>query len=99
MTPVKRIVAEHQRVIWPIVGALVLNVAILLLVVYPFSKKVAGGQEAAAAAAAELAAARRDHDAARATVTGKAQADAELQKFYRDVLPADLSGARGITYL
>jgi Tfp pilus assembly protein PilO len=99
MTPMRRIVTEHQRVIWLIVGAFLLNVAILLLVVYPFSNKVAGGQEAAAQAAAELAAARREHTAARATVTGKAQADAELQKFYRDVLPPDLSGARSITYL
>jgi Tfp pilus assembly protein PilO len=99
MTLAKRIVAEHQRVIWPIVGALLLNIAILLLIVYPFSRKVAGGQEAAAAAAAELAAARREHNAARATVTGKAQADAELRKFYSEVLPSDLSGARSITYL
>jgi hypothetical protein len=99
MTPMRRIVAEHQRVIWPIVGAFLLNLALLILVVYPFAKKVAGGQEAAAAAAGELAAARREHTAARATVTGKAQADEELRKFYRDVLPPDLSGARGISYL
>lgn len=99
MTPVRRIVTEHQRVIWPIVGALLLNVALLVLVVYPFSKKVAGGQDAANTAARELAAARREHAAARATVTGKVQADTELRKFYREVLPADLSGARSITYL
>jgi Tfp pilus assembly protein PilO len=32
-------------------------------------------------------------------VTGKAQADDELKKFYGDVLPPDLSAARRITYL
>ena len=46
--------------------------------------------------ATELAAAMRDEANAKATVTGKGQADAELQKFYRDVLPPDQSGARRI---
>src|SRR5262249_11508321 len=31
-------------------------------------------------------------------VKGRAQADQELQKFYGDVLPPDMSGARRITY-
>ena len=44
-------------------------------------------------------AARRDFAAARATVTGKGQADQELEKFYTDVLPPDVSGARRITFL
>ena len=30
---------------------------------------------------------------------GKGKADAELQKFYGDVLPPDISGARRITFL
>jgi hypothetical protein len=32
-------------------------------------------------------------------VAGKAQADAELQKFYGDVLPPDMSAARRLTFL
>ena len=32
-------------------------------------------------------------------MTGKSQADTELKKFYEEVLPLDLSGARRITYL
>jgi Tfp pilus assembly protein PilO len=59
---------------------------------------VNGGEAQAQAAATELAAARRDHANARATVTGKGQADAELQKFYREVLPTDLSSARRILF-
>ena len=43
--------------------------------------------------------ARRDFNAARATVTGKGQADSELKKFYQEVLPPDQSGARRILYL
>ena len=32
-------------------------------------------------------------------MTGKSQADAELKKFYQEVLPHDYSGARRMLYL
>jgi Tfp pilus assembly protein PilO len=94
-----RIFREKRGLIWPIVIALLVNVAVYAIVVYPLSKKVAGGEQAAETSALALGAARRDYAAARATVAGKGQADLELQKFYRDVLPADVSGARRITFL
>jgi Tfp pilus assembly protein PilO len=99
VTDVRRIIAEHRRAVWLIAGALILNAALLALVVLPLAQKVRGGEEAAQAATAELLAARRDHAVATATVTGKSQADAELKKFYQDVLPHDYSGARRMLYL
>lgn len=99
MILVRRVLVEKRRVIWPIVVVLVVNIAVFLLVVFPLSRKVAAGEANAGAAAAALAGARKDYDAARATVSGKASADAELQKFYKDILPPDASGARRITYL
>ncbi|MEP6916279.1 MAG: hypothetical protein ABJC89_11560 [Acidobacteriota bacterium] len=96
---VRRILAEKRPLIWPVAIALLVNVALYALVVYPLANKVAGGEQDAAASAAALNAARRDDVAARATVAGKAQADAELQKFYTDVLPPDNSQARRITFL
>ena len=99
MTTFKRVMSEKRRLIWPLVLVLVANAAVFALVVYPLSQKVALGQQDADAATVALHNARRDHANARATVTGKAQADTELQKFYRDVLPPDQSGARRITYL
>jgi len=98
MTDVRRIVAEHRRAVWLIAAALVLNAALLVLVVLPLSQKVRGGQQQAQAATAELLAARRDRDAARATVTGKAQADVELKKFYQEVLPPHHNGAHRTLY-
>jgi Tfp pilus assembly protein PilO len=95
----RRAMAEKRRLIWPIVVALVLNVAMFALIVYPLSKKVAAGEQQAQNAAVALAAAKRDYTSARQTVTGKQQADAELVKFYESVLPPDLSGARRITFL
>lgn len=99
MSVARRVLVEKRRVIWPIVALIVVNVALFLLVVFPLSRKVAGGETQAQAATAALSAGREDYAAARATVTGKATADAELKKFYSDVLPPDASGARRITYL
>src|SRR5688572_11238843 len=99
MADIRRIVAEHRRAVWLIAGALILNGALLALVVLPLSQKVTGGEQRAQGAMMELAAARRDFNAARATVSGKGQADSELKKFYQDILPLDQSGARRILYL
>jgi Tfp pilus assembly protein PilO len=99
VTTARRALTEKRALILPIGIALLVNVALYAVVVYPLSKKVAGGEQEAGAATAALNAARRDHAAARATVTGKAQADEELQKFYSDVLPPDVNAARRITFL
>jgi hypothetical protein len=99
VTPARRVLREKRALIWPIAIVLLLNVALYAVVVYPLAEKVAGGEQAAEASAAALRAARRDHEAARAMIAGKAQADVELQKFYGDVLPPDVSGARRITFL
>jgi Tfp pilus assembly protein PilO len=99
MADIKRIVAEHRRAVWLIAGALILNAALLALVVLPLSQRVRGGEQQSQSAMSELTNARRDFNAARATVTGKGQADSELKKFYQEVLPPDQSGARRILYL
>lgn len=99
MTTVRRVLAEKRRLIWPLAIVLAANAAVFGLVVYPLSQKVAAGEQAAHNAAAVLDAAKRDYANARATVTGKSQADAELAKFYQEVLPPDVSGARRITNL
>lgn len=99
MTDIRRIVSEHRRAVWLIAAGLILNAALLVLVVLPLSRKVRGGEQQAQATMVELLAARRDYNAARATVTGKGQADAELKKFYGTVLPASRSAARRVLYL
>jgi hypothetical protein len=98
VTLARRIVHEKRRFIYPLVAALLLNAALFLAVVLPLSRRVANGEVAAQTAATALAQARRDHAAARATVTGKTTADEELKKFYGAVLPASHSAARAITF-
>lgn len=98
MTDLRRIVSENRRMVWILAAALVVNAALYALVVYPLEKRVQTEQDQAGAATRELNAARRSFNAAKATVSGKKQADDELLKFYRDVLPPDQSSARRTLY-
>ena len=98
MTLLKRILAEKRAVIAPLALALLVNVAVYALVVYPLGVKSAGVADRAATAALALRAAERDQIAARAVVTGKSRAEQELATFFDKVLPADLRAARRTTY-
>jgi hypothetical protein len=93
-----RIAGERRAVLLPLAALALLNVALYAFVVYPLSLRVAGLEQRAADADGVRRAAEQEFAAARAMVTSRDQADVELQKFYRDVLPTDLTGARRITY-
>ena len=69
------------------------------MVVYPLSERVANVEQRTQQAEQALAAARAEHAQASGTLTGKDRAATELATFYKDVLPADLSGARRMTQL
>jgi|RhiMetdeSRZDD1v2_1073273.scaffolds.fasta_scaffold06003_3 Tfp pilus assembly protein PilO len=97
MTLTRRVMAEKRRYIYPLIAAVVLNAGLLIGVVAPLSKKVASGEQQAQEARTVLAVAKKDHAAARATVSGKDSADGELKKFYSSVLPPDSSAARRLT--
>lgn len=96
---VRRVAQEHRRLVFPLLGALAVNVLVYALVVYPLSDRVANVAEREQAAEAALDAARREHAQASGALTGKARASAELTTFYSDVLPQGLTGARRLTYL
>ena len=95
----RRVIAEHRRVILPLVAIFVINVVVYAAGVYPLAQRVANIEERNRAAEQSLAQAQREHAAARGALTGKERASVELATFYKDVLPADLSGARRLTYL
>lgn len=98
MTDVARIVTEKRRIIVPLVLAAIANVVLYVVVVFPLSRQVASAEEQARESHEQLKAARQDLNLAKATVTGKQQADVALQKFYKDVLPANASIARTLTF-
>lgn len=98
MTLLRRILHEKRRLVYPLVGALALNLALFVAVVYPLSLKVANGERDANNASTTRARAKADYDAAQATVVGKDSADVELKKFYSAVLPPDHSEARRVVF-
>jgi hypothetical protein len=93
-----RAVADKRRIIVPLVVGIIANVVLYVVVVFPLGRQVLSTEQEERAARDELVQARQDYNNAKATVSGKQQADAALQKFYKDVLPGDLSTARRLTF-
>lgn len=98
MTDVRRIVAENRRYVYLLGAALAINLALYVLVVFPLSQRVASAEQEAGEATRQVVTARASYASAQGTITGKKEADAELRKFYEDVLPAGLSAARRTLY-
>jgi hypothetical protein len=94
----KRILTEKRSLIVPLVIAIIANVALYALVVFPLGHQVTSAQREAQSTRDQLVRARNDFQSAKATVTGKQQADVALQTFYKDVLPSDQGLARRLTY-
>lgn len=98
MTLPRRILAEKRHLIAPLGVAIVAVILLYVLVVFPLGRQVTSAEADARAAHDALNEARLDYQSAKATVAGKQQADAALEKFYKDVLPVDESAARKLTY-
>jgi hypothetical protein len=99
MTPLlTRVLQEKRRLIVPLVAALALNLLAYVIVVRPLAATANGAAARAAAAAKTRQAAEQELVEAQALVTSKAQADEELAAFYQQVLPADVTAARRMTY-
>jgi Tfp pilus assembly protein PilO len=93
-----RVTAEKRRLIVPLGLAIVVNAILYAVVALPLGHQVANAQAEQQTQREELYRARMDDKAAKATITGKQQADAALQEFYKDVLPANQDVARKLTY-
>lgn len=98
MTLLRRISTEKRHIIVPLGIAIVAVILLYVLVMFPLGRQVANAEAEARAAHDALNDARLDYQSAKATVTGKQQADAALEKFYKDVLPVNESAARKLTY-
>ena len=94
----RRVLHEHRRLLVPLAIALAVNVAAYVIVVRPLEDRVANIAERDATAERALAAARKEHQMAVGTSTGKDRARQELTRFYKDVLPANLAAARSLTH-
>ena len=90
----RRIFDERKRVLLPLLSALVVNVAALVLAVLPLRTAVAVAESEAAQATLQLGEARRQERAAQNARTSKDTADQQLRRFYAEVLPRDLPTAQ-----
>lgn len=93
-----RVLVEWRRVLVPLGVALVANLAVYALAVYPLTLKVAASERRAVAARAQLQAAEREEATTRQSLRRAEQADQDLQRFYRQTLPSGLEGARRMSY-
>jgi Tfp pilus assembly protein PilO len=94
-----RVFRDRRAAILPLAVALLVNLGIGALVVFPSSERVARAEEQELVALRNLAGAQREFAAANRTLQDKTRAEADLKKFYAEVLPADMVGARRATYV
>ena len=94
----QRAVAEKRHLILPLAVGIIANIVLYVVVVFPLGHQVVSTEREERAAREQLVKARQDYNSAKATVTGKKDADSELQEFYKDTLPADESTARRLTF-
>ena len=97
--PFGRVVGDHRRVLVPLGAVLVINLVVLIAVVLPLRRSVESGDARARTSSEALAAAAADFKSAEATREGQGQATKDLERFYKEVLPADVSAARRLTSL
>jgi len=76
---------------------LALDLGLYAFAVYPWLNKVSQAQTQAAAAEGRLADAKTGFASVSQTSSDKTNADNQLRRFYDDVLPRDLAGARSIS--
>jgi hypothetical protein len=98
MTTLRRALAEKGLPLSVAAGAAVLGLGLYVFVVYPWTARVDSARQRELTARQDLAAAGQDRDAAMSMTIGKTRTNDQLERFYGEVLPTSLAGARGITY-
>lgn len=99
MTPLfRRIIAENRLTVMTLSLALLANLLAYVLIVRPLEAKSTGAADRANAAENSLRAAEGEMAQSEGLVKGKANADQELDAFYKKVLPSDMTAARRMTY-
>jgi Tfp pilus assembly protein PilO len=92
----RRVFTERRGVVLPLLVFLIVNIALLALAVVPLRTAVASAEEDAQTARNELNLAKGEDKRAHDARARKEQADVELKKFYAEILPHSLPGARGL---
>jgi Tfp pilus assembly protein PilO len=97
--PLSRVLRDYRAWLVALVLGLAANIAALLLFVLPLFASADAASERAARASETLASARAELQSAEQTRDGSAQAAKDLERFYTEILPADVGAARRLTHL
>ena len=95
MTVLQRTLSEKRRLIVPLVVAVVANVVLYAVVVFPLGRQVVSAEGEARAQHEAVNRSRLDYLSAKATVTGKQQADSALQKSDIEIIRSGRNGHAG----
>jgi Tfp pilus assembly protein PilO len=94
----RRIFTERRAIALPLTIFLGANILVAALIVFPMERSVAGLKDAELDAAAARGQAMKLEMNAKASQAGKERAEADLEKFYRNVLPSSSQAASQLTY-
>jgi hypothetical protein len=97
--PLRRVFEEKRRVTVPVLGGLVLNLALFAGVVLPLSARTRAAESQTRTATQQLQAAEREDNEAQNTAQRRDRTNTALKSFYKDVLPLNQTQARGATFL
>jgi hypothetical protein len=92
--PWSRVVHEHRTALVPLGIVLAVNLVLLLVVVLPLSRLVAANEQRAVMAARSATLAEAEFRRAEAIRDEQSRATADLETFYKEVLPLDVESAR-----
>jgi Tfp pilus assembly protein PilO len=92
--PWSRVVREHRKALVPLGIVLAVNLVLLLVVVLPLSRRVAANEQRAIMAARSATLAEAEFRRAEAVRDEQSRATADLETFYKEVLPGDVESAR-----
>ena len=97
--PLARVLREHRAALVPLGVVLLVNLGVLLVLVLPLSARVSTNEQRATAAERQRVVAQAELKRAEALRDGKAQATQDLDTFYKQVLPGNVTAARRILLL
>ena len=98
MTLIGRILSEKRVAVTAVAVAVVVAIGLYVLAVYPLAVRVGAARVRESAARDSLVTAQQSFQAAREAMDSQSLTSEQLDRFYREVLPPDLAGARHITY-
>ena len=98
MTLLRRILRENRLLVSFVAGLLAIDFGLYVFAVYPWTNKVSQAETRVTVGELQLTQVMANYAAASETSENKINAYSELQRFYTDVLPLDLAGARSISF-